>query len=222
MSKNKYIDLNTNSIFKAILSFMCLFVLQYALIVFANSFIKNKYLVYTIVYTLLGIFLFLKSKDDLVKAFKNIKKDIKNKLKNIVIVTIVLLIIEFILNFILIKIIGHQPPNNQIMVESFKGANILLIIYYMLIIGPIIESLIYYYPYHNVKNKLASYILYSLVFALMHMTATSNLLELLYIVPYLCMSFAFGYGFYKTNNIYVSIITHSINNVLAFMLLFIM
>lgn len=222
MKDKKIFDLHSTSVFRALFAFICLFIIDFVLLVFVNSFIKNQYLVYTIVYTLLAIILFIKEKDRLIKPLFTIKKDIKKSFKSVLIVVITLLIIEFIINGILIKIIGHGPSNNQVIIDSFTGANIFLILYYALIICPIVELLIYIYPYNNVKNKTAAFIIYSTIFALFHMASTPSLVDLLYFIPYLCMSFAFGYGFYKTNNIYVSIITHSLNNLLAFVLLFIM
>ncbi|MCR5223770.1 MAG: CPBP family intramembrane metalloprotease, partial [Bacilli bacterium] len=78
------------------------------------------------------------------------------------------------------------------------------------------------YPYKDNKNKLAAYISMSIVFALMHITSATSIFDTLYLIPYLCMTFAFNYGFYKTNNVFVSIGVHTINNIIAYVLLFIM
>ena len=222
MKKDKIFDLHSTSIFKALFAFICLFVIEMLLLVFVNGFIKNQYLVLSIVYTLFAIFIVYKEKYYLIKPLFTIKKDFKKDWKQLLIIICGLFILEFVLNYILLKIIGNQPSNNQVIIDSFKGANALLIIYYIIIISPAVESFIYMYPFNSVKNRLLSYIVYSIIFALLHMTSTASLIELLYIIPYLLMSFAFGYGFYKTNNIYVSIITHSLNNLLTFVLLFIM
>ena len=222
MKNKSYIDFHSTNMFKAIFSFICLFIIMFLILVMIRGFIKNAYLAYTITYTLLTIYIFIKERKYLCKSMKSIKKDFKDNCKNLVTVICILFILEYLFNALFIHILGHEPNNNAILVESFNGNNIIIILYYVLIIGPILEELIFAYPYSEVNNRTIAYIFYSILFALFHVMSSSTLLDLLFIIPYLCMSFAFGYGFYKTNNIFLSIITHSINNLIAFVLLFIL
>ena len=155
-------------------------------------------------------------------SIKNIKKDSKKDIKQIIFITILLLVLEFISNYIIIKIVGHNPNNNNNLIKVLNKGNKILMIFNLLITGPIGESFLFIYPFNDVKNKKLAYIIYSILFAIAHMTSSNNLIDLLFIIPYMFMSFAFGYSFYKTNNIFMSIIVHSLNNLVALMLLFIM
>ena len=218
----KPIDFNSKSIFKALFTFICLFIINTFILVLLQSFIKNTFILYNITYIIMFIPIFLVNKNSLINSFKNIKKDTKGRLKNIIFVVVVILLLEVLFNFALYKITGHYAPNNEMLNKYVEKENIIHSLIYASIMAPLVEGLMFMYPYKEASNKKRAYITYSLVFALFHMTSTSNLIDLLYLIPYLMMSFAFGYGFYKTNNIYVSIVTHSINNIISFMLLFIM
>lgn len=217
----KPIDFKTKKITKALFTFICLFIIEAFLMGIIATFIKNQIIINSLVYIFITLFIFIFNKNKLIKEFKNIKKDIKNNYKNILLVFIICLILEFILNSILIKLLGTNPNNNNYIVDTYKNSNIFFIILDLFILGPIAEELLYLYPFNNVNNKKLAFILYSLIFALAHVVVSNNLIELLFFFPYIFMSIGFNYAYYKTNNIYVSIMLHSINNIISYMLLFI-
>jgi hypothetical protein len=186
------------------------------------SVIKQPFLSYSIVYIIFIITLFIIERKTLIKMFKTLKSDLKGNYKNVIKVSTSLLVLEFILNYVLIKVTGHQPNNNQIIIDALKDNGYFIFLIYSIILCPILETIIYFYPYQKVKHAKLGFVISSLVFALTHITSANNLLDLLFVIPYISMSFAFNYGFFKTKNIYVSIIIHSINNILAFVLLLFM
>ena len=225
MKKSKPINFQSTSIFSALFTTIILFILEILMLtmfVSIKPFKGNPFLSYSVVYIIFILTLFIIERKTLIKMIHSLKKDLIDNYKNIIKVTISLLLLEFILNFILIKIIGHQPSNNQIIIDAIKDYGYLVLLFYSVILCPILESLIYFYPYQKVKNQKLAFIISSLVFALFHITSSNSLIDILFLIPYFSMSCAFTYGFFKTKNIYVSMIVHSINNILAFVLLLFM
>ena len=86
-------------------------------------------------------------------------------------------------------------------------------------IAPIKEEFIYRLPFINNNNKTLNYIIYSLIFASIHLLTINNAIEIIFIIPYLILSFSIGYSLYKTDNILVSTILHMLNNLINIMLL---
>ena len=221
MEKFKPINFKSDNIFNALFTTIVLFILEIAMISMFVKIIEHSFLSHSVVYTIFILTIFILERKTLIKMFKSLKNDIKDKEKNLLTVIISLLIFTVVSNTLLVMILGHQPGNDQAIVDAMKDNNIIIFFIYSVILAPVIEALIYFYPYRNVKNTKAAFIVSSLVFALLHITTSNNLLDLLFLIPYLSMSFAFTYGFFKTKNIYLSMITHSINNLIAFVLLFI-
>ena len=217
----KPIDFNSKNVFKALFTTITLMVGNLFSIAFLSIVIKNSFIAHVIVYTIFILFIFLCNKRNLIDSFKNIKKDIKSNYKSILLYTLLFLLLEFIANFIIIKLTGKNINNNVTLMNVFNEKNKVLFISYILLIGPIFESLMMIYPYKEIPNKKLAYIFMTIIFALFHLMNASTLLELLFFIPYLFMGFAFNYSFYKTNNIYLSIIIHSINDLIVFVLLLI-
>ena len=153
------------------------------------------------------------------ESFKNFLKDIKSDGFRVFIMSFLFIVLEIVV-FKILTLCGINSPNQIESMRELKNATIPLIIYYTLI-GTISEEICFRLPYVycNSKNKLVTYIFYSVVFASIHLLLTSSLLELLYVIPYLLLSFGIGYGFYKTDNILLSTIVHIINNSLGIMLI---
>ena len=195
----KPIDFRSNSIWKALFTTILVYILQQLFVYIFISLLGENLIAYAIGNLFLCTLL------------------IKGKNKQIIIVTIVLLILEFIANMIIIKIINKVPDNTQGVLDAFNLGDKYIIgfIFNTLIIFPVLETLMFFYPYHNIKNRKLAFIVYTIVFAILHMITVSSLGDLLYIIPYTLLSFAITYGYYKSNNICYPIIVHILNNVIA-------
>ena len=153
------------------------------------------------------------------ECFKNFISDLKNNWLKILLISGGLIIFEIICSQLLIHF-GIVSANQVESAKELTKAGIPLIIYYGLV-GTIVEEICFRLPYSycNNKNKLITYIFFSIVFASIHLLQSTSLIELLYIIPYLSLSFGIGYGFYKTDNILMSTIVHIINNSIGIMLI---
>jgi len=163
-------------------------------------------------------FIYAIYRDKIKEYFKNFTKDFKENWLNILLISGGLIIAEIICYQLLLHF-GITSGNQGVLESEMKHASIPLIIYYIFI-GTISEECCFRLPYAYCNaNKLTKYIFYSIAFASIHLLMTTSLIELLYVIPYLLLSFGIGYGFYKTNNVLMSTITHIINNFLGIMLI---
>ena len=89
-----------------------------------------------------------------------------------------------------------------------------------IILAPIIEELVFRRSLIKFTSNKHIYALTTgLIFGFIHITSSINsindLIMLLYIIPYSSVGIALGYAYKKTNNIYGTLIMHSIHNAIA-------
>jgi len=218
--KYKPINFGSNSVFKALFTTIILFIIRIIMISMFQAVIKDSILANIISFTILIIALFYIQRKELVKELKSLGSTLRKMSIKVPLTIILFLIIEYVTNGILMNFLNTLPAGQDIIQESLKN-NTVMIIIYLVILTPILETLFFFYPYKSIKNKKLAFLFSTIVFALFHMITINNAIELLFLIPYIFMSAAFSYGFFKTGNIYMSIIVHAINNLLAIVLLFI-
>ena len=210
--------LKDNSLLKAFLmSFLYLIFVSF-IFALTYEFSFNTPTSYLIAYIFVTIFIVKKNKDILFKQLIDIKKIKLNDFIKIVTISLLFTLLMVISNKLIINYLGHIASNeleNQLLFNKAKlqmGLNII-------IFGPIIEELIFRFQYHNVKgNKLITFIFYTLIFAIVHVNLT-NPSDYLFLIPYLFLSLSIGYSYYKTDNIFMSIFAHILNNFITIMIL---
>ena len=75
------------------------------------------------------------------------------------------------------------------------------------------------YDFENTHNKYLYIISSGIIFASMHLASENlSLNTLLYIIPYSSLGITFAYTYYKTNNIFSTIMLHSFHNTMAIIL----
>ncbi len=147
------------------------------------------------------------------KIDKKIKQELKKIAQEILFFIPVLLLSIFVTSFFMIGISANQSSIN----ESFNTAPILNSII-IIIIVPIIEEYIFrYLPSKFIKNKLPYIIITSVVFAAAHVINDPN--AFYYIWFYMIRPLYYGYRYYKTKDIWVTISMHSLNNLIATLLM---
>ncbi len=183
-----------------------------------NSYFKDTVISYSISTAVTILILYSMFRNKIKKDIINFKDDFKNNLPHIIVVPAILIGLEIIVSLILSKL-GIYSSNQLAGEDILKNSNF-LIIFYTAILAPVFEEMVFRLPYHySTSNKVLTYIVYSVVFALTHIMTVDNLLSLIYIIPYLLLSFGIGYNFYKTDNIFMSTLVHIINNSIAVMLI---
>lgn len=210
--------LKENSLLKAFLtSFLYLILVSFVFAV-TYEFSFSTPISYLIAYIFFIIYIVKKNKDTLYKNLTDLKKIELNEIIKIITISLLFTLLMIISNKLIINYLGRMASNeleNQILFNKAKlqmGLNII-------IFGPIVEEMIFRFQYQNVKgNKLITFIFYTIIFAIAHVNLT-NPSDYLFIVPYLFLSLSIGYSYYKTDNIFMSIIAHILNNFVTIMIL---
>lgn len=183
------------------------------------SFIKNEKISFFLLYFGLALIFGIIYLKDLKNDFKSFKNNYKSILKTTFIYWLIGLIIMIISSNI-IKFIGISEIVNQSEnIDYFKKMPIVYSIVVITLV-PLIEELVFRRSLkYSSSNKHIYAFISGFIFALLHITSSltnfNNLILLLYLIPYGAVSIAFGYSYKKTNNIYGTIIIHSIHNLIS-------
>lgn len=135
------------------------------------------------------------------------------------------LAIMFISNIILSYIVfpGEIAANEELNREYITGSPIIGFISAVLI-APFVEEMIFRFGIRKITGTskyfpLITAIAFGLPHALTGMNTSltiSNLLQLLYVIPYGALGYAFGYIYNKTDNIFCSMTSHFLHNFMCY------
>lgn len=218
------IEKKLNNVLKTFLIIASIFIIP-SLISKLLSFIINsdnvRSLISNLLYLLLLIGFFYKSFIEEFKIFKeNYKNCIKTGLKYWILGLIGMIISNLIINIIIFK--GNIAANEEIA----RGVMIEYPLYAIIsavIIAPFIEELIFRKSIRMVfDNKIVYAVVSGIIFGLMHAAVRiDSMLNLLYIIPYGSLGFAFALAYHKTKTIFTSIFLHMLHNAVTVALIFI-
>lgn len=196
-----------------------IFIVTSLLTTYVGSIIKNKIFGYILGYLIAILLLYIIYRKKIKFDFKNFKDDFKKYGLNIFIVSSILIASEVALS-LLFKHFGINSANQSYGIDLINENKIMIL--YCVLLSPVFEELCFRLPYHySTSNKILTYIVYSCIFAFTHLMGITDLISLVYAIPYLLLAFGVGYGFYKSDNILMSTMIHIINNSLAIMLILI-
>ncbi len=208
-------------IFKGILTFIIFYFSSYLQIIPITLFninvnnYTNKDLAIVntftdIILVLILIFLYFKEIKKELKDFKkNYKKDLDIGLKY----WVVGLIIMCVTNILISIITPLNTSSNEEAVQGLINATPYLMLFTAGILAPIAEELTFRKGISKIfKNKWIYCIASGLIFGLLHVIGSGNILEYLYIIPYGSLGFFFALTYYETKNIFPSICMHAIHN----------
>ena len=108
---------------------------------------------------------------------------------------------------------GGQAGNEQAVQDYIKYLPWLMLIN-VGFLGPMVEELVFRKTFRDaIKNKWLFIIISGLIFGGMHVVGSyTGLVDLLFIIPYSCLGFAFAAAYYNTDTIFTSITLHMIHN----------
>lgn len=108
---------------------------------------------------------------------------------------------------------GGQAGNEQAVQDYIKYLPWLMLIN-VGFLGPMVEELVFRKTFKDaIKNKWLFIIISGLIFGGMHVVGSYNTItDLLFIIPYSCLGFAFAAAYYNTDTIFTSITLHMIHN----------
>jgi len=152
-------------------------------------------------------------KKDFVDFDKNYNKYLKIGIKAWVIGMVVMIISNSVINFLVLNKIAYNQAANIAIMSKFP----IYAVISTLILGPFIEEVVFRLSFKNVlTNKKLYYFLSVFIFTSMHVfNGISSPLELLYFIPYGSLAVAFSYTLDKTDNIFTTVVIHSVHNALT-------
>lgn len=127
--------------------------------------------------------------------------------------------IMYISNLVIAFVIGDITNNEETvrtLIDTapwYMGLN-------LAIYAPLTEELIFRKSIRNViDNRYLYAIVSGVIFGGLHVISSiTGVVDLLYLIPYCALGIAFGLLYSKSNNIFSTIVVHSIHNTLAFLL----
>jgi membrane protease YdiL (CAAX protease family) len=125
---------------------------------------------------------------------------------------------------IITLITGFQsstPVNQQAIVDMLSSSGLVFTLLSAIIIGPIVEELIFRKALFGlIKHKYVALVSSSVIFGLIHVSGESSVLMILYqLIPYVSLGFVFGYLYLKhEKNIMIPIIVHMLSNFISIIL----
>ena len=141
---------------------------------------------------------------------KRITKDFKEYFKYYLIG----LAVMYISNAILMFGFDAGISGNEESIRSLLGIHPIYIYLSAVIIAPSVEELVFRGAIKNIiPNKILFILVSGLVFGGLHLVGNiSNVVDLLYIIPYSALGIVFAYIYSKTDNIFVTMLLHTMHN----------
>ena len=155
---------------------------------------------------------------------KELKKDIKElNIKKIVAyipIYIFGLVLMVLSNYVVSKITGNTLSQNEINVRETIKIMPLYMCFSSVIMAPFIEEITFRKTFRNIISNGYLFIIVSgFIFGLIHISNVGNTLEeFLMIIPYILMGISLSYIYYKSDNIFTTIIIHSIHNLILLLI----
>ena len=150
---------------------------------------------------------------ELKKEFKTFKKNWKLNMDTAFKYWFIGLMIMCISNIAIGLITDLNTSSNEQAVQTLVSSNPYLMLFTAGILAPIAEELTFRKGVSKIfKNKWVYATASGLIFGLLHVIGSDNILEYLYVIPYGSLGFFFALTYYDTKSIYPSIIMHAIHN----------
>lgn len=157
---------------------------------------------------MLFIFYSKSIKENLKDLKFNFKSYIKDNFKYYVIGLLIMIISNIIISFFV-----EGNSTNETLIREYINIMPIYMIFSSCIYAPFTEEMVFRKSLRNCFNNKVLYILLSgLIFGSMHLLSASNLVELVFLIPYSSLGCVFAYMYYKTNNIFVPMTFHMVHN----------
>lgn len=157
------------------------------------------------------------SKIDIVSEFKKFMKDFENNIKTVFriwgIGLLVMIFANVIINVVIMKGIAPNEVANRELLHTLPLYSIVSIA----ILAPLAEETLFRYNLKGIfKNQKIAILVSGLTFGFMHVISVDfSLQNMIFLVPYSILGFAFAKIYFDTDTVASSIIAHAIHNCLS-------
>lgn len=148
------------------------------------------------------------------KDFIDLKKNHKQYFSKYFKYYLIGLAVMYISNAILIFGFQGGLSGNEEGIRNLLGIHPIYVYISAVLLAPSVEELVFRGGIRNIiPNDILFILVSGLVFGGMHLLGNvSNLMDLLYIIPYSSLGIAFAYIYSKTDNIFVTMLLHTMHN----------
>lgn len=166
--------------------------------------------------------LFFLYRKTIIRDFKNFFKDFGNNFEYAFKYWLIGFIIMIISNLALTFIFEQGISNNEEGIRETIKIAPLYMAFAISIFAPLSEELIFRKSFKDIfKTKYLFIIISGLIFGYLHIASSmTSLTSLLYLIPYGALGIVFSSLYAKTDNIFSTIIMHSMHNTMALVLYF--
>lgn len=179
-----------------------------------NIITKNIILITIDLIYVIFLIIFLK------KELKEDKKSFKPiYLQNGIPIYVISLLLMGVSNYIVMKLSNSGLPENEQTIRSLIKIYPIYMFLSSVIFAPITEEIIFrMLPKKLIKIDFIFILISGITFGLIHTIGGNN--ELILSIPYMIMGISFAYIYNKSNNIFTTIIIHSMHNFILILLQF--
>lgn len=152
--------------------------------------------------------------------FQYFNHNLKENLKTSISYWLIGLGIMVVSNLFIAIVTNGQLAQNEETVRSMIDIVPLYMLFQLAIYAPVSEELIFRRSIRDIfDNKWLYALISGLIFGGLHVISSlTNLTSLLYLIPYCSLGIVFAILYYKTDNIFSSIVVHALHNTLALIL----
>lgn len=153
-------------------------------------------------------------RDNFFKHLKDFIKNFKNYIEKYFKYWLLALLLMIISSYIIQIFEVSTTPENQQAINDILNNTPIYAIIITIFIAPITEELVFRESFRRIfaHSNILFIIFSGLIFGLMHVLGSTNLSDLLYIIPYSIPGFVFAYTYVKSKNVFVPISLHFIHN----------
>ncbi len=126
---------------------------------------------------------------------------------------------NLVINYILSLILSTSESANQSAVIDVLDGQLLLGFFSIVIFAPLVEEMIYRASIFSLLNRKMAIVVSALLFGLAHVFSSvlaGNWMDVFYIISYSYMGWCFAASYAKSENIFVPVLFHALNNSIAF------
>lgn len=167
-------------------------------------------LISSFIFSILLIFIY---RDYLKKKWKDFRKNFNKYLTLSLKYWGIGLLLMYILNILIAFFTPSKEAINEVAVQNLIKNEPFLALIFTTIFAPFVEEMVFRKNVQDsVNNKYLFIIISGLLFGGAHVINSTNIYDVLHILPYGALGAIFAYLVYKTDNIFSSIMVHFIHN----------
>ena len=212
-----------NKIFKNVITYICLITI---LPLFFKNIIKSSEVFNSwgtiLIYLMTGLVIYFLNYSEINNMFKKYKNNWSKNLKKNVLTWIIGFLIMMISNYIVITLITKKLTINEEIIREMYNNYIISTIIINVLIVPFLEEMVFRLGFNEINNKYIYILTSSVLFAFLHIIGSlESVLSILYILPYFAIGMTLGIIYYRSQNIFDSILIHAIHNLVVLIFYFI-